>query len=273
MTAEERKAKNDKANKKAAEQRASVVKFFGDAYKKDKIKRDKIKADNANKKSKDLSNKVKPKKTETKTEAKRATDKGGREGARGSKGFKPQSLADQKISPPYTKKATTNKATTNKAPIVSKKQLKDSGFTNLRDYMNDKQGKTRRDNKAPVKVKDNKSNFKPTKTNIGADMSTVNKPKATPKKSLIDRVKNTAGINRPATAKEQRGLDLQRNARKSMGMKKGGMLKAAPNKGVTKLPQSVRNNMGFMKKGGRVKKCRMDGIALRGKTRAKERSK
>ena len=28
-----------------------------------------------------------------------------------------------------------------------------------------------------------------------------------------------------------------------------------------------------MKKGGRVKKCRMDGIAIRGKTRAKERSK
>ena len=174
--------------------------------------------------------------------AKRATDKGGRERADGSKGFKPQSLADQKIGPPKT---TTKKATTNKAPIVSKKQLKDSGFTNLRDYMNNKQGKTRRDNKAPVKVKDNKSNFKPTKTNIGPNMSTVNKRKATPKKSLIDRAKDTAGINRPATAKEQRGRDLQRNARKSMGMKKGGM----------------------------VKKCRMDGIALRGKTRAKERSK
>ena len=64
-------------------------------------------------------------------------------------------------------------------------------------------------------------------------------------KSIIDRAKNTTGINRPATAKEQRGRDQQKNARKSMGMKKGGM----------------------------VKKCRMDGIALRGKTRAKERSK
>ena len=65
------------------------------------------------------------------------------------------------------------------------------------------------------------------------------------KKDLIDRAKNTTGINRPATAKEQMGRDQQKNARKSMGMKKGGM----------------------------VKKCRMDGIALRGKTRAKERSK
>ena len=40
--------------------------------------------------------------------------------------------------------------------------------------------------------------------------------------------------------------------------------------------------MGFLKKGGKVKgyknggkvkKCRMDGIAIRGKTRAKQRSK
>ena len=36
---------------------------------------------------------------------------------------------------------------TKKAPIVTKKMLKDSGYTNLRDYMNAKQGKTRRDNK------------------------------------------------------------------------------------------------------------------------------
>ena len=62
----------------------------------------------------------------------------------------------------------------------------------------------------------------------------------------------------------------------------GGILKAAPNEGVTKLPKDVRNKMGFLKKGGKVKgyknggkvkKCRMDGIAIRGKTRAKQRSK
>ena len=34
----------------------------------------------------------------------------------------------------------------------------------------------------------------------------------------------------------------------------GGMLKSAPNKGVTKLPKDVRNKMGFMKKGGKVRK-------------------
>ena len=37
---------------------------------------------------------------------------------------------------------------TKKAPIVTKKMLKDSGYTNLRDYMNAKLGKTRRDGKA-----------------------------------------------------------------------------------------------------------------------------
>ena len=40
------------------------------------------------------------------------------------------------------------KAKPKKGPIVTKKQLKDSGFTNLRDYLNDKQGKVRR--KGPV---------------------------------------------------------------------------------------------------------------------------
>ena len=41
------------------------------------------------------------------------------------------------------------------------------------------------------------------------------------------------------------------------------------NKGLGKLPTSVRNKMGYMKKGGRVKgKCKVDGIAIRGRTRA-----
>ena len=68
-------------------------------------------------------------------------------------------------------------------------------------------------------------------------------------------------------------------------LEKGGALKPPPNKGAASLPEGVRNSMGFMKKGGKVKgyapggkvkkmnKCRMDGIAIRGKTRAKERSK
>jgi len=172
----------------------------------------------------------------------RATDKGGRTRASGSEGFKPQSLADQKIGP-------------------------NMGQVNL---------------KTPKPG--NKSNAP----------SPFNKPKA--KKSMVDRAKKAVGIGRPATAKEQMGRDLQKNARKSMGMNMGGKVKkmnmgGAPMNARGKnmadmegramatgrfrgMPGKMADARGrAMKKGGMVKKCRMDGIALRGKTRAKERSK
>jgi hypothetical protein len=54
--------------------------------------------------------------------------------------------------------------------------------------------------------------------------------------------------------------------------KNGGMLKKPTNPGLKKLPSEVRNKMGFMKKGGSVKgKCKVDGIAVRGRTRAKHK--
>ena len=133
--------------------------------------------------------------------------------------------ADKKDKEPG---ADTSKPKTKKTPIVTKKQLEDSGFTTLRDYLNNERGLTRRDGKKPVMRDDN---TKPPKPGNRADVR--NSPK----------------------------------------YRAGGMLKPAPNKGFKELPKSVRNDMGFMKKGGPVKKCRMDGIALRGKTRAKERSK
>jgi len=97
----------------------------------------------------------------------------------------------------------------------------------------------------------------------------------------------TKGLEYDGDVSEALDTGYNRAKAKDKPVKKasGGLLKAAPNKGVTKLPQDVRNDMGFMKKGGKVKnyknggkvkkmkKCRMDGIALRGKTRAKQRSK
>ena len=44
--------------------------------------------------------------------------------------------------------------------------------------------------------------------------------------------------------------DLKKTEKKAGG----GMLKAPDNPGLKKLPESVRNNMGYMKKGGKVKK-------------------
>lgn len=57
-----------------------------------------------------------------------------------------------------------------------------------------------------------------------------------------------------------------------MGKKAGGSLKPVPegNKGLSKLPTDVRNKMGYMKRGGSVKKmgmggkCRGMGAATRG---------
>ncbi len=53
----------------------------------------------------------------------------------------------------------------------------------------------------------------------------------------------------------------------------GGLMKEVPkdNPGLAKLPEPVRNKMGYMAKGGNVKgmkKCPRDGIAQRGRTRA-----
>ena len=49
---------------------------------------------------------------------------------------------------------------------------------------------------------------------------------------------------------------MARGGMKKKGYAAGGALKAAPkgNKGVSKLPSAVRNKMGYMKKGGSVRK-------------------
>ena len=46
---------------------------------------------------------------------------------------------------------------------------------------------------------------------------------------------------------------------------------AEKNPGLAKLPEDVRNNMGYAKKGGSVSSAskRADGIAVKGKTRGK----
>ena len=99
----------------------------------------------------------------------------------------------------------------------------------------------------------------------------------------LTQPKNYKRVKESIDNKDKKIIE-ERNKNK-VEKKSGGLLKAAPNKGLTKLPKDVRNKMGFLKKGGKVKgyapggavkkmkKCRMDGIALRGKTRAKERSK
>ena len=107
-----------------------------------------------------------------------------------------------------------------------------------------------------------------------------------------------------STPKEKRMIDKgYEDMRKAQEYKKktekkagGGMLKKPDNPGLKKLPTEVRNKMGYMKKGGTVKKgyhkmpdgsimkdsahkkkmahggmvgkCKRDGVAVRGKTKA-----
>ena len=58
------------------------------------------------------------------------------------------------------------------------------------------------------------------------------------------------------------------NFKKMMGYKNGGSLREPTNKGLASLPEAVRNNMGFMHKGGKVKKMRDGGHVCRGAGKA-----
>ena len=113
-----------------------------------------------------------------------------------------------------------------------------------------------------------------------------NKKKGGIRGAATQMIDNAVGVGR-GTASERKqlkkGYEDMKVAQKAKKLKAGGVLKAAPNKGAASLPKGVRNSMGFMKKGGKVKgyehggsvkgkgKCKIDGIAIRGKTRAKRK--
>jgi hypothetical protein len=163
--------------------------------------------------------------------------------------------SDKKAAPPAPPKATTK----SKDPIVTKKQLEDSGFTNLRDYMNDKKGLTRRDGKAPER-KGEAPAPKP------GNESNAPKPDYTPTKTDAKTEDSRSKMQKLFGASEEKramGRNLQDNARKSMGMKKGGKVHKMPD--GTKMKGAKHG----MKHGGAVKAKSIDGIAVRGKTRCK----
>jgi hypothetical protein len=76
------------------------------------------------------------------------------------------------------------------------------------------------------------------------------------KAEAIKAIKNKAG----AGSKLAQGMPA---------FKAGGALKAPASPGLKKLPTEVRNKMGYMKAGGAVKKCKRDGIAVRGRTKGR----
>jgi len=111
-----------------------------------------------------------------------------------------------------------------------------------------------------------------------------NKKVAEIKQKIKDHFKNKKGV----TTKIKK---LLKNAdfslgKDTIGLKGGGALKPVPegNTGLAKLPTPVRNNMGFAKAGGQVKKlkkggkvkrmsCPVDGMAKRGKTKVRRKGR
>ena len=85
----------------------------------------------------------------------------------------------KKVSANGNKTKTTKTTKTSKPKVVTPKMIKDAGFTTLRDYLNFKQGKTRRDGKKPVRVGDKKT------------VTNVVKPKLRPKTVVKKKTNGT----------------------------------------------------------------------------------
>jgi len=107
-------------------------------------------------------------------------------------------------------------------------------------------------------------------------------PKAVPKEvSKVEAPKSrTLAEKQVAAGEKMRGAyksaadNLTKGVRSIMGMKKGGMLKdvdAESNPGLSKLPEAVRNKMGYKRAGGKVSSAskRADGICKKGKTKGR----
>lgn len=116
-------------------------------------------------------------------------------------------------------------------------------------------------------------------TKMGPNMSKVTKVTAADRKKPKGGVDNRSTLQKLFGASEEKrklGRNMQKRAQASMGMKKGGKMPDLTGDGkVTRA--DVLKGRGVFKHGGKVKKmkhggkCKIDGIAIRGKTRARTR--
>jgi len=190
-------------------------------------------------------------------------------------------------------KKAAAKAAKSKPAVVTPKMIKDAGFTNLRDYLNAKQGKTRVQGAPTVTGKggrnvgidykgaEKKANVtKEQLTNTGMSLRQYlnymdkNDGKRPPKKKAVKKAgggmmkskmkaKGMKAGGKMTSKMKAKGMKAG-GKMKAKGMAKGGMktkgymaggLKDAPegNTGLKKLPKQVRNKMGFKAKGGMMK--------------------
>ena len=127
--------------------------------------------------------------------------------------------------------------------IVTKEELKKSGFTNLRDFLNDEQGLKRRDGKPAVKM--------------GVDKTASGMPREARgvKPTPAPAVKAGEGKTASGLPREARGMSRLES---DMAKAKEDMNKF----------MSQSGKLGTMAKGGMVKK-KCDGIARKGKTKGR----
>ena len=188
-------------------------------------------------------------------------------------------------------KANRPKATVGGPRIVTKEELKKSGFTNLRDFLNDERKLKRRDGKpaerVEAKVEPAKPKAEPAKTKIEkpgffrrtiaalggvklpqADYGTESKDEDNEKPVARSKPVSTAGAISAANQGYKKGGKVES---KLMGKEGRGMAKATMQKVASKAVKGHESRMHKMKSGGTVSSAskRADGIAMKGKTRGR----
>tara|TARA_R110000772_G_scaffold103598_1_gene204569 strand:+ start:376 stop:852 length:477 start_codon:yes stop_codon:yes gene_type:complete len=145
-------------------------------------------------------------------------------------------------------------------PIVTMDAVKKAGFTNLRDYLNDKRGLKRRDGKAVKRTEEfmaNKKAAAPSK-DITAPMQgpAVKANPAADQKDTYDRVMRG----------ETRKRDAAPPSRGNVERETGNKMRKIIEEQAEKERMSTYPKGSGMKKGGSV---RGDGIAIKGKTKGR----
>lgn len=153
-----------------------------------------------------------------------------------------------------------------KAKIVTKEELAKSGFTNLRDYLNDQQKLTRRDGKAPERVVAKKEE-------AAAKTEAKTETKAAPTEKVVARAGRAGQVavksGGPSMA-DRIALEAVQNRKKREAEAKEEASRPAPRRPYGQGPGL--SALKGMKKGGMTSSSasrRADGIASKGKTRGK----
>ena len=182
-------------------------------------------------------------------------------------------VADLKLLDARNKKRTAERITKRINKRESNKKLRDEGKTTNEIFKINSQRKKKPVVKKPVVKKPVVKKAKSTDPNRGNKV-----PGASSSEYMTRTPRPDFNATKVKKADREKGLltdkTIRNRAKKDSGSTLKKLFGASEEKRAMGRNQMnrARSSMG-MKKGGMVKKCRMDGIALRGKTRAKERSK